>query len=113
MTTIQVILIAAFVLLLMKFLVTSGGSQVNAWKKIIGTLFVLFAIVAVLVPNALNRLAAALGVGRGADLLLYALTLTFIFVLFNSYITGKREQRRIVSLARKVAIIEAELKSKQ
>lgn len=113
MILIQVILILAFALLLIKFLANPNSYQMKAWKKIIGVLFVALAVLAVLFPGALNHVANFFGVGRGADLLLYLLTLAFIFVVFSQYVNAKQEQKRFVKLARKMAIIEARSRYKK
>jgi len=107
MILIQLILVICFLVLLVKFLANPNSYQIKAWKKIIGISFLIASIFAVLFPEVLNDFAHFLGVGRGADLLLYVVTLAFIFTTFNYYIASKQEQRRIIKLARKVAIIEA------
>lgn len=107
MILIQIFLILGFLFLIIKFLANPGSHQIKAWKKIIGIFFVLLSIFAVLFPESLNDLAHFFGVGRGADLLLYLVTLAFIFTTFNYYVANKQEQKRIVKLARKMAILEA------
>jgi hypothetical protein len=106
---IQIVLIVGFVLLLGRFLANPNSYQIKAWKKITGILLVLLAIVAVLFPDTLNHIANWVGVGRGADLLLYLLAIAFIFVVFGQYISSKQEQQRVVQLARKIALLEAEM----
>lgn len=107
MILIQIILIVGFLLLLYRVLANPESYRLSAGIKILAILFVLVAIVTVLFPNSTNALAHKVGVSRGADLLLYLLALAFIFAMFNSYIQGKRQERRIVLLARKIAILEA------
>lgn len=107
MILIQVILVLAFIFFLLQILANPNSYQIRAWKKILGFVFAIFAIVAVLSPDLVNRAAHAVGVGRGADLLLYIVALSFIFVTSSIYINFKQEQRRFVKLARKVAILEA------
>jgi hypothetical protein len=109
MMLIQIILICGFALLFLKFVASPNSYQVKAWKKIIGLLFLVLAVVAILLPDRLNSIAHFFGVGRGADLLLYLLTLAFIFVVFAQYVAGRQEQRRMAQLARKVALLEAEI----
>ena len=58
-------------------------------------------------------LAHALGIGRGADLLLYGLTVVVIFMLLNTYVKDKEEQRRFAILSRKVAILEATITNRK
>lgn len=107
MKLIQALLVIAFLIFLIKFIADPNSYRTKAWKKIIGILFVLVAIVAVLVPDMLNKAAHVVGVGRGADLLLYLLTLAFIFTSFNNYASSRQEQKRLVKLARRMAITEA------
>lgn len=112
MILIQIVLIAGFVLLLLKFLASPNSYQIKAWKKIIGIIFVFLAIFAVTFPETLNNIAHFFGVGRGADLLLYLLAFAFIFVVFNQYVASKQEQKRVVKLSRRLAILEAEVNNK-
>lgn len=58
-------------------------------------------------PDSLNSLAQRVGVGRGADLILYVLFVAFIFFVLNVYIKFKQQQDTIFRLARKLALIEA------
>lgn len=112
MILIQIVLVVGFLIFLSRVLVNPASSQLKAWTKILATLFVLAAIITVIFPDSTNTLAHWLGVKRGADLLLYLLALAFIFTIFNSYVHEKRQQKRIASLARKIAIIEANQQSK-
>jgi hypothetical protein len=113
MILIQLLLVAGLAFLLLRFLANSGSYHMKAWAKIFGVLFVASAVYVVLFPDSSNTVAQWFGVGRGADLLLYLLTLSFISVVLHSYVTDRRESRRMVVLARKVAILEAELRQKQ
>lgn len=107
MMLVQILLILGLVFLMIRFLMNPKSHQIKAWKKIFGILLIFLALAAIILPDALTSIANLIGVGRGADLLLYALALAFMFTSFNGYITAKREQERIVELARKMAIIEA------
>jgi hypothetical protein len=111
MMVIQVILILAFGILLIKALTNPNSASIRAWKKILACLFAALAIFAVLFPEILDDMAHVVGVGRGADLLLYALSLAFIAYVLNQYLQAKESQKRINALARKVAILETELQA--
>lgn len=107
MILIQLILVIAILMIIVSFLYSRNSSQTQAWKKLLLLLFAIAAIVFILDPGLLDSLANFVGVGRGADLLLYALTVAFIFEQLNNYIKNKEEHKRIVILARKIAIEEA------
>lgn len=110
MIAIQIILVTAFVVLLWRFLADPFSHQVHAWIKILTFLFTVLAIIAVIFPDLANSLAHAVGVKTGANLLLYTLTLAFIFVVINMYSKGKRDEKRLVALTRRVAMLEAKLR---
>lgn len=87
-----------------------GGRQTyaaRAWKKIALCLLAIAMIVAVLFPDITNQLAHFVGVGRGADLLLYALVLAFVVSALNNYLYHQREKDTVYRLARKVALLDA------
>ena len=107
MILVQFLLIAAFAALLVRFLANPNSHQIKAWEKILSLLFVLVAIVAVVRPEVLSFVARHVGVGRGTDLLVYLLTLAFIFAVFTQYADKKQDQKRLVALARHVALLEA------
>ncbi len=79
----------------------------KAWKKIGLFLLAVAMVVAVLFPDTTNGLAHLVGIGRGADLLLYGLTLAFIAYALNNYLQQQSEKDALYRLARKVALIEA------
>lgn len=111
MIIIQIILIAGFALFLFRVLADPSSYRLKAWTKLLASLFVVIAVVAVLVPDKTTILAKQVGVTRGADLLLYLLTMAFIFTILSSYIQEKKLQEKIVLLARKVALLDANMRN--
>jgi len=109
MIIIQIILIVGFTLFLFKVVADPSSYRLKAWTKLLASLFVMIAIIAVLVPDVTTLLAKRVGVTRGADLLLYLLTMAFIFTILSNYIQEKKLQGKLVLLARKVALLEANL----
>jgi len=105
---IQYALIVAVVLLLVYFLRNHGSSRTAAGVKIGFALFLLLAVVAVVSPVLLSDAAALLGVGRGTDLLLYAMVVGFGFASINTYLRFKELELRYARLARAIAITSAE-----
>lgn len=87
-----------------------GGRQTHAaraWKKIALCLLALSMGVAVLLPELTNSVANFMGVGRGADLLLYGLTIAFIGYAVNNYLHRQRDEQILHKLARKIALNDA------
>lgn len=110
---IRVILIVAITALLIWFLSNRKTSKMKAGKKLGVVVFFVFAVVTVLFPGITNDLAHHVGVGRGTDLLLYFFIIVFIAYVLNQYLHSKEEDQRIVALARKIAILEANQKNKK
>lgn len=104
---IKMLLISVSVILLVWFLINRNTLHAKAWLKLGALLFILFGIFVILFPQLANEVANLVGVGRGADLILYLLVLAFLFFVLNFYIKSKDEQRMLVVLARKIALIEA------
>jgi hypothetical protein len=87
-----------------------GGRHTHtgkAWKKIALLFLIVAMVVAVIFPQITNDLAHLVGVGRGADLLLYLLTLAFITYSVNSYLNRQQERDSLYRLARKIALFDA------
>jgi hypothetical protein len=107
MMLIKILLVASFIAILVYF--TRGGRsvQASAGKRILLVLFVFAAILAVLFPNELTVLANLVGVGRGADLLLYATVAGLVFSLLAIYAKFKEAEEKIDELARHIGILES------
>ena len=75
------------------------------------TVFVLLAAgaVAVIAPNLTAEVAQVVGVGRGADLVIYISLVGIMFVLVHYYAKFVDMQRQATELARELAILRAEL----
>lgn len=79
----------------------------RAWKKIAAVLFVVIALLSIFFPTVSDRIAHTVGVGRGADLILYMLLLAFMFISVNTYLKFRDYDDQITTLARRLAIEEA------
>lgn len=84
----------------------------RAGKKLVLCFLAIAMCVAVIFPETTTQIAHLVGVGRGADLLLYTLTLVFIGYVLNGYLHQQKERDVIYRLARKVALLEAEKRYK-
>lgn len=104
MNWIQGLLIGAIVLLLVYLLRSRRNAQSRAWVKVGYVLFVIGAIYAIIRPNDTTVVAHWLGIGRGADLLEYALVIAFLFTTMSAYMRFKDLELRYAQLARAVAL---------
>ncbi|MCW2716025.1 MAG: hypothetical protein JWN88_3072 [Frankiales bacterium] len=91
----------------LSFLRNRNAMRFQAGKKLALAGFTLLCLVSVANPDLTNWLAEQVGVGRGADLLLYLTVLGFLFVAINTYLKFKDYDARLTRLARSVALEEA------
>ncbi|WP_201438100.1 DUF2304 domain-containing protein [Saccharothrix sp. 6-C] len=105
---IQYILVLFSFAVLLLFLRKRGTTKSAASVKLAFMLFVVFGIYAVLRPGDVTVVAGWLGVGRGTDLLLYALVVVFTFTTLNAYLRFKELELRYARLARAIALRQAE-----
>ncbi len=86
-----------------------GMSRVAGSRRggMLRMLIVAAAAVAIAEPSAVQRLANAMGIGRGADVVLYSFALAFLATTFYFYARYLRLQQQVTELVRHVAISEA------
>lgn len=104
---IKTILIIIVLGLLLYFVRNRNTMKLRASKKILFVVFVVCATVAIVNPTLTSDVAQSIGVGRGADLLLYGVVLAFSFVTLNIYLKFKDYDDKIAKLTRAVAIANA------
>jgi small membrane protein len=110
---IKLVLLCAVAVLLVTFVRREHGVKVQANKRLAFFVFLIANVYAVLRPDDVSRLANLIGVGRGADLVLYLLVVAFVFVVINFYPKMKESERRLTDLARSIALRDAELLNKE
>jgi small membrane protein len=85
----------------------------SASQQAIRRLFILLALVAgfvaVLFPSYTNAVASYLGIGRGADLLLYAFVVFALFYVVHQYRRQLWQEKVTTDLARALTLARAEL----
>lgn len=101
------ILLVLMIMGITAWLFLKRGAKQLAVRRLLIIAFALFAIIAVLVPSLVTSVAHLLGVGRGADLLLYATVVVLLGFLALQEARAKNEEKRTTYLARRLAIDEA------
>ena len=101
---IKLILVVAIVGLTVMLNRSTAGARHEAVRRLMLVAFVALALVAVLFPPFLTSVAQAVGVGRGADLLLYGLTVTFLGYVAASYRRLRQMEHQLTMLAREMAL---------
>jgi hypothetical protein len=106
MLTIQVLLIGSVGLVALLLLRASAGVAHLAIRRVLLLVFALVAMVSILAPTWVTRLAHLVGVGRGTDLLLYGLIVAFLGYTATSYRRFRLIERRLTELTRRIALDE-------
>jgi len=101
--------------MIIQFLLTAGVglcllyafNQFKRWPVSLGITFLaIFGLVIIWNPDLANDLAYAVGVSRGADLLLYCWIVISILVILNLHIRNREIDRRIARILRKISVSE-------
>jgi len=104
---IQLVLVVGIVVIVGWLFMKRGAKQL-AVRRLLIIAFAVFAVLTVLFPGVLTRFANIVGVGRGADLLLYATVLVLLGFLALQEARTKAAEKRTTYLARRLALDEAE-----
>jgi len=103
---IQLLLVLGIVAIIAWLFIKRGAKQL-AVRRLLVIAFAAFAVLTVMFPGMLSRVANLVGVGRGADLLLYATVLVLLGFLALQEARTKAAEKRTTYLARRLALDEA------
>ncbi len=104
---IKLLLIVALLAVAITFLRKRHATRFQAGKKLLFAVFVVLFVASVIQPDLTTRAAKLVGVGRGADLLLYVLVVAFLFASMNTYLKFKDLEVRLTQLTRQLAVSQA------
>ncbi len=101
---IVVILVVAW---LLWFVARQPASTISAMKKVGVVALMIAMIISVLIPQVTTGIANALGIGRGADLLLYGVAVAFVVYALTQYTRAQANRRVLYQLGRHLALLDA------
>ena len=104
MNAFQIVTLTALVLALAWLLVSRSRSAKSRVVWLAQALVLLAAVFFVANPNSTFVVAGWLGIGRGADLVLYAFALGLIAVSFYFYSRYVALQRQVTEIVRRMAV---------
>jgi hypothetical protein len=105
---VQIFLLIAVVLISLVLMRGGTNARHMAVRRIILVLFGLLAAVSIFLPDILTLIARFLGVGRGTDLVLYALIVCVLLFISTTYQRFRQSENTLTKLARRIAIDETE-----
>ena len=103
MLLIQYILILAIVLILSQTLNKFRAKNISLREFLFWVIFWLLVAAAILMPKATVFLANYLGVGRGADLVVYASLIFVFYMIFRLFVRQQKIERDISKIVEEVA----------
>lgn len=89
------------------FFIRGGGARYQAMRRILMVAFMLAAASSVFFPQVWTWAANLLGIGRGADLLLYLLVLVFFGFVASTYRRFRTMEKEVTELARQLGLANA------
>jgi small membrane protein len=101
MKLIQLILIIGLLAILISYFRWFRSAVMD---KLLIVCILAAGIFLVVFPDLTNRLAATLGVGRGADLIFYCFIIAFCYLVLLLYAKIKKLEQQLAELARRQAL---------
>ncbi|MBZ2196467.1 DUF2304 domain-containing protein [Ruania sp. N2-46] len=106
---IQLILLVGVAVVAVTLTRSTADARHQAVRRVLLVGFVLVAASAILYPTFLSQLARLVGVGRGTDLVLYALVIAFLSYVATMYRRMKMMDRQVTALTREIALAKVRL----
>ena len=98
---IQIILLMLFATLLLRIVMQRAISKV---LRSVCSAIIILACYVVAFPNVTNKVAGIVGIGRGADLILYLSMASVAFLIASLYIRSKKNELRTAALVQQLAL---------
>ncbi len=108
---IQAILLAAIAVVAVMLTRSTADARHQAIRRLLLAAFVVSAVAAIIFPQGLSYVANLIGVGRGTDLLLYALVIAFVSYIATNHRRAHQMSRKITLLTRELSLAEARIES--
>ncbi|WP_077490077.1 DUF2304 domain-containing protein [Sinomonas mesophila] len=104
---VQLVLVVAVILVSLALMRGGSNARHLAIRRLMLVVFALAAAVSIFIPEILTRVAQFLGIGRGTDLVLYALIISFFIFMSTTYQRFRQSESSVTRLARRIALDEA------
>ncbi|MFH1376848.1 MAG: DUF2304 family protein [Candidatus Woesearchaeota archaeon] len=98
----SIFILFAIIRLIVKFKKTDGKIS----ESLLWFAFWVITVVAIWVPDFLTQVANFVGIGRGADLVLYVSVVVVFYLIFKIYVRLEKIERNITKVVRKDSLKE-------
>lgn len=106
MLVIQILLVIFFLFALIKVVARFKAGDLSKGELVWWSLFWIVAGVIVVLPNSTAYFAKLVGIGRGADLVVYVSLVAIFFIIFRLMMKVELLNKDITKLTRKIALGE-------
>lgn len=103
---VQVALVLAVVIVSLALMRGGSNARHLAIRRIMLVLFACVAALSIFFPELLTRVARMLGIGRGTDLVLYGLIVSFLVFMATTYQRFRHMESTLTKLSRRIALDE-------
>lgn len=103
---VQIALVLAVVVVSMTLMRGGSNARHLAIRRIMLILFALIAASSIFFPQLLTHVARFFGIGRGTDLVLYGLVVSFLVYMATTYQRFRQMETTMTKLSRRVALDE-------
>ena len=83
-----------------------GRQEARAFRRLGFIGLGIATVTAIAFPDLLTAIANGIGIGRGADLVLYLVAIGLLFFSLSTYLKFGEMDRRITMLSRHIALLE-------
>lgn len=104
MTIIQIVLSAFLVFALSRVVLRYKDGQIKLSEFFFWSLLFAVATLTVVFPSESSRFAGILGIGRGADLIIYASIAVLFYLVFRLYVLLENIRHEITEIVRLIAL---------
>jgi hypothetical protein len=112
MPLIQVLIVAFALFAVVRAIRQFRGGHLPVGGLLFWVAFWILVSVITLLPQTTSIVAAMVGVGRGADLVIYASLIVLFYLVFRVFVKIEDTEREITKLVRKIALEDFEEKKR-
>lgn len=103
---VQIVLVLAVIVVSLALMRGGSNARHLAIRRIMLVIFAVVAALSIFFPELLTMLARSLGIGRGTDLVLYGLIVSFLVFMATTYQRFRHMETTLTQLSRRIAIDE-------
>jgi len=109
----QIIITILVILILSVIVNKKSQSKISLSQAVIWTILWLIILLVFWYPELASYLATALGIGRGADLIIYLAVLAIFYMIFRMYLRLDKFNSDLTKVVRQVGLDQANKKDIQ